>query len=260
MLGKKQQEKNENFVRAYSNIKDIVSKADLDNLISDTVAKMRGTIGNLRAGIAWSGGKDSVVLEYLCSQIKAMPSCIGMTDDLEYPAFMAFVTKNMPSDLKVYNSGHTLEWLSKNLSWLFPRDSNQASKWFKAIQHNAQNKFFAEKKLDILLTGRRKADMNYVGKNGVYKNKQTGVVRYSPLYEWTHEQVLACIFYYNLPLAPFYHWNNGWIVGSGCWPARQWTGSTQKAWAEVWQIDPSVVKKASTCINSAEQYVRNMGF
>ncbi len=259
MLGQKQKETNSHFVETYARIREIVSKEALDQLILETVNSMKIVIGSKKSGIAWSGGKDSVVLEFLCSKIRKMPSCIGMTDDLEYPEFMAFVTSNMPEGLKVYNSGQSLEWLSNNLKWLFPKTSNEASKWFKAIQHNAQNKFFQEKGLDILLTGRRKADMNYTGVNGIYKNKQTGVVRYSPIYKWSHEEVLACIYYYNLPLAPFYNWNNGWIVGSGCWPARQWTGSDQRAWAEVWAIDQSVVIRASKCIKSAEQYVRNLG-
>ena len=65
--------------------------------------------------------------------------------------------------------------------------------------------------------------------------------------------------YYNLPVAPFYNWINGWVVGSGCWAARQWTGSIEKGWQEVYSIDPNVVKEAATLIPSAEEYVRNMG-
>ncbi|MFM8759096.1 MAG: hypothetical protein ACKODS_06060, partial [Methylophilaceae bacterium] len=66
--------------------------------------------------------------------------------------------------------------------------------------------------------------------------------------------------YYRLPLAPFYSWPNGFIVGSGCWAARQWTGTIEKAWSEVYSIDSSVVIKASKYIKSAEEYVRNLGF
>lgn len=261
MLRFKQKENNANFVHTYQNIGQIISKAEVDAAISLGMARMKQTLLNTKFGIAWSGGKDSVVLDFIARQAyREFPSCIGMTEDLEYPEFMRFVTNNMPLDLTVYNSGHNLKWLSQNLDWLFPKDSTQAAKWFKAIQHSAQNKFFKDKDLKVLLTGRRKLDKNFVGQNGIYRNKQTGVVRFSPLHDFTHEQVLGIIHYYRLPLAPFYSWPNGFIVGSGCWAARQWTGTIEKAWSEVYSIDSSVVIKASKYIKSAEEYVRNLGF
>lgn len=259
MLGLKQKESNSNFIHAWQNIESIITKQEVDNLIGKTIWEMKQVISDKKFGCAWSGGKDSVVVEFLCSQIGNHPSCIGMTDELEYKQFMQYVTNNMPQDLIVYNSGHTLEWLSNNLDWLFPQDGNSAKRWFKAIQHSAQNKFFKGKDLEVLITGRRKKDMNYTGKNGVYKNKGTGVLRYSPIYQWTHEEVMACMKYYKLPVAPFYSWDNGWVVGSGCWAARQWTGSTHDAWSQVYKIEPEVVMNASRLIPSAKDYVRNMG-
>lgn len=261
ILGQKQREGNDRFIYTWQNIKSIVSKKEIDNKIDLTLHKMRKILTPTKKyGSAWSGGKDSVVVDFLCRRLERnYPSCIGMTHDLEYPEFMQYVTDHMPPDLKVYNSGHSLKWLSNNLHMLFPKDSNIAKHWFVNIQHKAQNKFWKDKNLDVLITGRRKKDSNYCGKEGLYKNKGTGVVRYSPIYDWTHEETLAVMAYYNLPVAPFYSWINGWVVGSGCWAARQWTGSIQKGWHEVYSIDPNVVKEAATLIPSAEEYVRNMG-
>jgi 3'-phosphoadenosine 5'-phosphosulfate sulfotransferase (PAPS reductase)/FAD synthetase len=260
MLGFKQNTSNDTFIDVYRNIERHISKQDVDAAIGKGIARIKSTLQNRRFGLAWSGGKDSVVLEFITRQAyKEFPSCIGMTDDLEYPEFLRFVTNNMPSDLTVYNSGQNLKWLSENLSWLFPKDSTQAAKWFKAVQHSAQNKFFKEKDLELLLTGRRKLDKNYVGKDGIYRNKQTGVVRYSPIYDFTHEEVLGILHHYRLPLAPFYSWNNGFVVGTGSWAARQWTGTIERAWEQVYSIDPSVVMKASKYIKSAEEYVWNLG-
>lgn len=261
MLGKKQFEDNRIFQHTWENIEGIISKAHVKKKLYNTLSEMRQVLrGNLRFGNAWSGGKDSVVVDLLCKMLeKPYQSCIGMTDELEFPEFMKFVTDNMPPDLIVYNSGHTLEWLSKNQRYLFPKDSATATYWFKTIQHKAQNRFFKDQKLDVLLTGRRLKDTNYCGKNGLYKNKSSGVVRYSPIYQWSHEEVLATIKYYNLPLAPFYKWPNGWVVGSGCWAARQWTGSVSQGWADIYEIDPSVVHDAAKYIKSANDYVRNLG-
>ena len=258
MLRVKQGENNERFLRTEAEIRSIISFGSINNLIDATVEDIKK---NLKGGygLAWSGGKDSVVLDFVCKKVGNYPSCIGMTDELEYPEFLRFVTENMPSDLVVYNSGHTLKWLSENESWLFPKTGEQAAKWFKAVQHNAQNKFYSDKRLDLILTGRRILDKNFCGTNGKYLNKSTGVVRYSPLYKWTHEEILACMSYYNLPRAPFYSWPNGFIVGSGSWAARQWTGSVEAAWSEVYSIDSTVVLKASEYIKSAKDYVRTLG-
>lgn len=261
MLGPKQSELNENFQRAYRDIKTLVTEDELETVIEATVKRIRATLpAGARIGAAWSGGKDSVVVDYILRRAGFdFPSCIGMTDELEYPEFMRFVTNNMPPDLIVYNSGHTIKWLSNNLDWLFPDNSTKAARWFKAVQHAAQDKFYKEKRLTHLITGRRLKDRNYVGPGGLYRNRGTGTVRYSPIFDWTHEMVLACIAYRNLPLAPFYTWPNGWIVGSGNWAARQWTGSTYNGWAEVAAIDPGVVKRVAGFIESANDYVRTVG-
>lgn len=261
MLGRKQRENNDRFVYTWENIETIITKTEVDNKIDATLESMKQVLTpRTRYGSAWSGGKDSVVVDFLCRRLgREYPSCIGMTHDLEFPEFMQYVTDNMPPDLSVYNSGHTLKWLSENLHMLFPKDSTIAKHWFINIQHKAQNNFWKDKELDILITGRRNKDSNYCGKNGLYRNKQTKVIRYSPIYDWTHEETLGVMKYYGLPLAPFYSWVNGWVVGSGCWPARQWTGSIEQGWAEVYSIDPNVVLDAANYIESAKDYVRNLG-
>lgn len=260
MLGIKQKEKNENFIYVLNNIESIITKTEIDNKIDKTIIDIKKNIGNKKIGLAWSGGKDSVVLEFILRNVdKNYPSVIGMTRELEYPEFMKFVTDNMPLNLNVHMTKHTIKWLSENLKYLFPQDSNIASRWFKMVQHEAQDNFFKNEKLDILCTGRRKLDCNYTGVNGMYINKNTKVFRYSPIYDWTHEEIIGAIKYYNLPLAPFYKWKNGFVVGSGNWAARQWTGSIYSAWNEVYNIDPNIVLKASKYIDSANNYVRNLG-
>jgi 3'-phosphoadenosine 5'-phosphosulfate sulfotransferase (PAPS reductase)/FAD synthetase len=260
MLKQKQKEQNSRFISAWNGIQDLVSKTQVDNRIDRTVEAMKPVLNNKRYGMAWSGGKDSVVLDHVIKQLgKEYPSCLGMTNDLEYPEFLSWVTVNMPDDLMVVNSGHSLLWLADNQEWLFPKTSEQAAKWFKAVQHHAQNKFVQAKRLDILLTGRRRLDMNYTGVNGIYTNKASGITRYSPLYDWTHEEVLACMSYYRLPVAPFYRWPNGFVVGSGNWAARQWTGSVFQGWRDIAAIDRTIVLKAAEYIDSAKEYVRVVG-
>ena len=67
--------------------------------------------------------------------------------------------------------------------------------------------------------------------------------------------MLAFCHHYRMPMAPCYRWPNGFAVGTGPWPARQWTGSVEQGWAEVWRIDPSVVRGAAALIPSAREFL-----
>lgn len=254
-LGKKQRADNAHFQAVWKNISQIIPKQDLDNLIDKTCEEAKLTISNKRVGYAWSGGKDSVALKFIMDQCAIEQCVLGMTHDLEYPEFLQFVTDNMPDGLTVHNSGHDLNWLAGHPQMLFPRTSNIAARWFKQVQHKAQDTFFKDRQLDILCLGRRKLDSNYTGKgSNIYTNKK-GITRYSPIADWSHEMVLALMHYYALPVAPFYRWVNGWVVGSGNWAARQWTGSLAKGWGEVYSIDPSRVEFAATRLHSAKSYL-----
>jgi 3'-phosphoadenosine 5'-phosphosulfate sulfotransferase (PAPS reductase)/FAD synthetase len=113
------------------------------------------------------------------------------------------------------------------------------------VQHRGQARYYKDNSLDILILGRRRADGNYVGKgDNIYTNGQE-ITRYSPLADWTHEELLAYIHYYQCELPPIYDWKNGYLCGTHSWPARQWTGSTLNGWKEVFEIEPAIVADAA---------------
>ena len=85
-----------------------------------------------------------------------------------------------------------------------------------------------------------------------------GVTRFSPLAAWSHEHVLAYIHYHQLPLPPIYGWKNGYLCGTHPWPARQWTGSPENGWREVYDIDPSIVIEAAEKIGSARAFLEGV--
>jgi len=84
------------------------------------------------------------------------------------------------------------------------------------------------------------------------------LTRYSPLSGWAHEHVLAFIYYYGLELPPVYKWKNGYLCGTHPWPARQWTGSVENAWAEIYEIDGSIVMEAAEHIQSAKDFLDSL--
>ena len=142
---------------------------------------------------------------------------------------------------------------------LFPQHSKHAAQWFHHLQHRGQALYFKEQHLDIIILGRRWQDGNYTGGKGqnIYTNAQ-GVTRYSPIAHWKHEEVLAVIHYFlNRQIPPLYSWKNGWIVGTGVWPARQWIKSHQEGWRELWDIDPQMVYDAAPYIASAQEFINN---
>jgi 3'-phosphoadenosine 5'-phosphosulfate sulfotransferase (PAPS reductase)/FAD synthetase len=257
-LGRKQLMNQSAWFSAIRSIEQTVPRRALDVLLDETVGEITAMTEGKRAAFAWSGGKDSLVLEQVCYQA-GITECVMVICDLEYPVFLQWVTDHMPYGLELVHTGQDLEWLAKNQHMLFPQDGQTAAKWFKQVQHTGQAQYFKREKLDMLLLGRRKADGNYTGKDGsnIYTNSE-GVTRYSPLRDWSHEDVLAYLHYYQVPLPPIYGWPNGYRVGTGPWPARQWTTSIQQGWREVYSIDSRIVRDAARVIPSARDFLRRV--
>ena len=178
--------------------------------------------------------------------------------DLEYPAFLKWLMANKPSGCAVINTGQNLDWLAKHTEMLFPQNSAVAGRWFAKVQHKAQRCYFKQNNLDVLLLGRRRADGNFVGRGDNIYMDSKGVSRYSPLADWSHEQILAYIHYHKLALPPIYDWKNGYLCGTHPWPARQWTGSEQNGWQEIYDIDKDIVITAADKLESARIFLREV--
>lgn len=257
VLGRKQKIKNSDWMDTFGKIEQLVTKKELDRLVEKTVKEIKKKTKGKKAAYAWSGGKDSLVLGELCQRAGIAP-CVLVISNLEYKAFTEWVERHKPPELSIINTGQDIKWLANHLQMLFPQDSKFAARWFQIVQHRGQTKYYKEQELDMLLLGRRRADGNYVGKgDNIYTNEQ-GVTRYSPMSDWTHEQVLAYIHYYNLEMPPIYDWKNGYLCGTHPWPARQWTGNVENAWEEIYEIDSSIVTGAAEHIQSAKDFLKSL--
>ena len=256
-LGRKQSINNDAWLEAVATVEKAVPRDELNALVSVTIEDIKATIGGKRAAYAWSAGKDSIVLGRICEATGVTDSMIGVCD-LEYPAFATWIEANKPTGCEVINTHQDLDWLDKHPEMLFPQDSAAAGRWFSIVQHRAQRLFFKSRELDLIVLGRRRADGNYVGRGtNIYTDAQ-GVTRYSPLAAWSHEHVLAYIHYHKLPLPPIYGWKNGYLCGTHPWPARQWTGSAENGWREVYEIDPTIVAAAAEKLDSARAFLKGV--
>ena len=255
-LRRKQSAKNDEWIAVSRSIEDSVSRSDIEKLAKDTVKEIKTFSKGKKVAYAWSGGKDSIVLAELCRQARVTLSMCGICD-LEYPAFEKWIRDHAPEGCVIINTKQDIKWLANHQGMLFPQNSQKAARWFSIVQHRAQQKFFEDNELDAIILGRRKADGNYVGANSVYTNRM-GVTRYSPMADWKHEDVLAYIHYFKLELPPIYDWKNGYLCGTHPWPARQWTGSIENGWREIYDIDAGIVIKASEYIESAKAFLKEV--
>lgn len=263
MIGKKQQSTHEEFVAAWDRIEEIVPRADYDRLLGKAVDRIKALQAgrSMRLAYAWSGGKDSIALKAVCDAAGIEDCCYGMTQGLEYPAFLRWVTDNMPGRLAVYSNDWDLDWLADHQEMLFPANASIAGKWFAGIQHRAQRLYFTEHRIDVLLLGRRWADGNFTGRRGANGRKmfyiKDGIARFSPIADWTHEEVLASMHYEgfrdNLP--PIYSWPRGYRCGTHAWAARQWCRDHDHGWSEIMEIDSSIVYEAAGRIVSARRFL-----
>lgn len=257
-LGRKQTQDNAAFTAVHLDIEAHVSHAHATERLHRTAEEVLSYTAGRNTAYAWSGGKDSQALRAVMD-LAGITRCVMGLTDLEYPAFLQWVTDYMPPECDLHNTGLDLDWLCRNPGMLFPQDSATASKWFRLIQHEAQDWFFRRHGLEMLVLGRRRQDGNYTGPKGehAYRNAK-GITRYSPIHDWTHEEVLAVCHYHGYPLPPIYGWPNGFVVGTGAWPARQYTGSTANGWREVYSIDPGVVLQAAPRIPSAQDFLNSL--
>ncbi len=255
VLGRKQSIDNEKWIEVMKNIEEYVSKEEVELISCVTIDAIKKTIKDKKVAYAWSGGKDSLVLESLCNRA-GIKNCVLGICNLEYPAFFNWIINNKPKNLEVINTGQDLDWLSKHPNMLFPK-GNFASQWFSIVQHKAQREYYKKHNLDMLILGRRKADGNYVGKNGIYTDSKN-ITRYSPLADWSHEMILAYIHYNNIEMPLIYSWENGYKCGTHPWPARQYTKNIMQGWKEIYEIDKSIVEEAAKKIESAKIYLEGI--
>lgn len=266
-LARKQVAVNADFLLAWRRIESLVSRDHVERRVDEArdrvlaYCRSHGIKSVDDVGYAWSGGKDSQALRAVMDAAGIERAVLGMTN-LEYPAMLRWVTDNMPPELDVVNTGQDLAWLHAHQDMLFPRDARVAGRWFKSVQHKAQETFVERSRVKAICLGRRRLDGNYLGKldpSGLYAYaNKSGLVRLSPIWDWSHEECLAAMHYLGYGFAPVYNWPNGFIVGTGPWPARQWTRGTRDGWRQVYAIDPSVVVEAAEVIPSAARYLESL--
>lgn len=183
----------------------------------------RATFGP-RAGVAWSGGKDSVVVHHIAG-VCGIHDCVYVAPDpaLEYASFRTYLDVKRPADMRIIYNGLTIDWLKRNPRYLFPDRFGRGDERTRAGIHawnafkwRGQRQYFREESLHFLVLGRRTIDGNVVGRLGVNRARD-GYVAVNPIFDWPHEVVLAYMRTHDLPLAPIYRLAGGFRSGPRAW-------------------------------------------
>ena len=238
-------------MKAFRQINKIVSKKELDNKIDRAVEDIKKKIKNKKVYYCWSGGKDAQAMQFLCN-LAGVKQGILIYSDLEYPSFMRWVASNKSPNVELVHNGYTYEWLKRNQNFLFADLSNRTKEgiyYGNNFIRGPQHKFIRENKVELMIYGRRLADNNFCGskKDGyVFYSKNLDVYIYSPMAEWTNEETLALLHYYNIDLPPYYYWKDGFTTGTHPWFKKRTSLNTH---ADHWNFlmihEPEVIYKAS---------------
>ena len=258
ILGRKQSSDNAKWLEAITRIEELVSRDELEAAVAQVCEDIKLTIAGKKIAYAWSGGKDSLVIEGICKSL-GIGNCVFGHNNLEYPAFLNWCMEHKPANCEVINTGQDLDWLAQRPAMLFPHNSAVASRWFELVQKRAIRRYSNAHNLDMIIVGHRKADGNFVGRGSNICSNNAGVTRFSPLADWSHEMVLAYIHYNAVPLPPIYDWKDGYRCGTHCWPSRMGMKSMTDGWHDVYGIDPSIVEQAAAKLESAARFLEEVG-
>jgi 3'-phosphoadenosine 5'-phosphosulfate sulfotransferase (PAPS reductase)/FAD synthetase len=220
----------------FNNIPEYVSKDHIQKITEKASQDIQETIQKYpHYSIAFSGGKDSLPLLDICNKLGYYDSFIILTQ-IEFPDFETWIQNNIqkyPGQMDIHRTHHDIEWIKKHPQHLFTNHTNY-------LLAQQGGKYFKQKNLDIVIAGARKIDGNVSNPDGHITNKK-GYHRYFPLYNWTHEEVLAYIYYYNLELPPIYQHEDGFTRGTGNWTKRPPKGLIH-GWKMTEKADPNLIK------------------
>lgn len=208
-----------------------ISKRECAELMKRTADEMALVFQGERVVYAWSGGKDSVVLDSL---MRMVGNHIGVCvcTQLEYPCVDAFLMGNKPPRTEIVRTTHDLAWLRRNPKMLFPADSRTKSDWLRIVQHSHTDEFAKRVGASMLVFGRRTEDGN-VMKSKLY-TVEGRARRYNPLKDFTHLQIWGIVRHFELPEYPLYARHaSSLVTGTGSW-------AQEPSWDIVKATDPAL--------------------
>lgn len=228
-----------------------VPDSRLDELVARTVERVKRVVTRCggRAAYAWSGGKDSLALEVALRGVVDV-GMIGLTTDLEYPDFEAWLRQHAPPGLTVVRTPQTWAWLRAHPGHLYPHQSEAAKLWYAKVHWAAQEDYCRDKNIRVLCQGRRNQEGNRCGSAADdYTTSKQGVVTLNPLADWNHSEVMALVQRTGLTMPPYYSHPKGWENATHPWAAKQVRADehverVRLGWDYTDSVDPAIRVRA----------------
>lgn len=263
MLGKKSTITSEQWKEAYENAEKYVSKEEIDLLIKKTITRLKAVIlkkGYKRIGYGWSGGKDSLVA-YKILELAGIKTCSGVfvAFPTMFPSMLKWYEEKAPKNCVIrYVNKPTLKDINDNIELLFPIENNR----YNAPLWNAQNQWKEEFDIDVMITGRRTIDENSCGsreKDYVVSNKHGD--SFNIIADWSHEELLAFIKYYNIELPESYFYGKQWRFDTHGWTERYRISEYPftENFDEIFEIDKNILFDARKELKLADDYLKSKG-
>lgn len=262
MLSRKQSVRdNLEWLRAYEECTSVHSQGSIQELEKRTIESFTSALSRYSNPCnGWIAGKDSIALQLLVRRSGVPCTPIMWRGINEYPAMRDWIDENKPNGIvESVIDKFTLGFLESHPKYLFCKGDTR-NRWM-AEKWKRQKSDMSKYGFDVMVLGRRIKDGNQCGRRSDgFIAKKNGYDVYSPMAEWTHEQLLAYLRYNDIELPPFYWWPRGFLIGSiamGEWTERAGFGMSDKeVWQEIWQIDSSIViSAANKGLSSAENYL-----
>lgn len=214
--------------------------------------------------VAYSGGKDSLVLRALVDEVIDKPKYINCALENEFPSFEKWLYTTAPKDMIIVKChAYPLEWINHHLDYLFPVEAKQqgayVQEWSKPTY-----KYMKQYGYDRMIIGRRIADSNFCGQRDEHGLRSTyrasiGIRAYSPIAEWSHTQLLAFIQYFGIRLPEIYSWPNGFRFGTHRWvERRRLNGKYCDTFDEIMRLEPEVIISSRNVLDVADMYLNGM--
>lgn len=211
-----------------------VSKTEIEALTIEAVERIKTVAKNYKnIFCGWTGGKDSLVIADLLDKGNVPYTPINFITSYEFQSFMDFIDQIKPNNLKThYADAYYLPHLNVDGGLLFLKRPKSLGEWIKK-KLVIQRRTLGYYECDLFVTGRRIEDKNFCGrKEDNYLAPAKTYPTFSPIAEWTNEQILAYMKYNELPLAPLYYYKNGFSNGTGGWPkVTAINGNDYDTWA-----------------------------
>lgn len=262
MLGKKQISNSDDWAKTWENISNIITYEHITKLTLKTLDKLYRVMCKYKnVAYCWSGGKDSLIIQKLIELSKIDIPSLLVLYPTEYPEMKKWLLEHKPKKCVVIKTSKiSYEQINNDSDYLFPNKEKYIASYLPP-RWKVQKEFRKSNDFDLLIMGRRTIDGNNCGsKENDYITKSQVGDSFNLIAEWTHEEVLAFIYYNKIELPPCYFYPRSWRYGTHCWTERgRLPNFPNDNFDEIMDIDKNILFQSRDKIYLVEKYLSERG-